>query len=124
MFVSAHACFFGLVRVCVQVGVCVSAHARFCRNVYIHAHTHIYTYTELTSQRGLRPPLDSLKWPELGALIERMWADAPNERPGATEILETLQRMDGSASTGGGFDTGDASNKAIKCSLDCQCAVM
>mmetsp|Transcript_9277 Transcript_9277/g.23168 ORF Transcript_9277/g.23168 Transcript_9277/m.23168 type:complete len:439 (-) Transcript_9277:250-1566(-) len=78
---------------------------------------------ELTSQRALRPQMESLRWPELGELIERMWAEKASERPSAASILEQLNRMD---TTGGDWmpDEGPVKRTRTKCTVHCQCAVM
>jgi len=53
---------------------------------------------ELTSQRGMRPPLEGLGWPAMESLIEKMWAGASADRPSASQILNDLGTMTAPAS--------------------------
>jgi hypothetical protein len=45
----------------------------------------------IASLRNVRPPLDSVQWPDLEALIRIMWSDSPEVRPSAGEILESFE---------------------------------
>jgi serine/threonine protein kinase len=48
---------------------------------------------ELTAVRGARPPTDGLRWPEMAALIHRMWAQDPAARPPAADIVARLAAL-------------------------------
>ena len=56
----------------------------------------------IASMRNVRPPLDTVRWPELERLVKLMWADSPDTRPSAGEILceieETLMVVKESSS--------------------------
>ena len=43
---------------------------------------------------GIRPPIDAIDEPELAKLIQRCWAQEPDQRPTFDEILEVLKDLD------------------------------
>mmetsp|Transcript_33605 Transcript_33605/g.65571 ORF Transcript_33605/g.65571 Transcript_33605/m.65571 type:complete len:316 (+) Transcript_33605:247-1194(+) len=49
--------------------------------------------TDTEEDLRVRPPLESMRWPNLGAIADKCWAHDPAHRPSATAVLRDLAAM-------------------------------
>mmetsp|Transcript_45644 Transcript_45644/g.93373 ORF Transcript_45644/g.93373 Transcript_45644/m.93373 type:complete len:420 (-) Transcript_45644:128-1387(-) len=75
----------------------------------------------LAATRGLRPDAARLRWPQLEGLVERMWAEDPEQRPSGKDIVDFLAPLKPSKKSSNSFDCNISCQVSTQC---CRCSIM